>query len=881
MYYDKDRVLSAIWADPSKATGLNFTLNGRQWQSRQRPDGTDGGRADKTVLKRQSSGQIYMHYNGGSFPTSQDIFSFLEWKYNTNDFAEAIELAAESYSIQPEAGSYGAESEELRKAREQRATDRKILPTVTKIILQAIDGEAGKPAGEYLKTRSLTKSGRMGAYSRNIRAQILQALEQEYPGTTDKDLQAMLRRYFPTVRKDHSKSAQGEWVDFADSYALCFPYYNGTGNVAGYCLRQTSPAKFTDGEGRAQEMPKYIFSKDMAKGGYCQTLSPAEPVYLVEGIIDAERMAQAGFANVMALGGTAPTDSAEDAAKSQIKTLQRYGAKHLYYIPDLEYNEDGTEKTEATEAAINVLRPHLTGKLAGKGFRSLRIVHLSNSDRKSKEDADSFIAEQGAQAMQEAINAAPVWYAWAMQQAYSRNAANTDDMATAAIQVYCSIDNPIDRGQLRTALRQAPAGSVLAQMREAGVTPAALSQIDRQGDASTYRQRITAAVGELQDAVQKHATADTIGGLLSKAQRVQNGTAAGFGAQVNITEEQLHSEVMLKPKPLETGWKLWQDGGTKVTECRRISFSPANISVIAAPTSHGKTLLMLQTALYLAQTYRKHILYISLENDTEQLYIRALSAYIGGRCKEWASVQNPRRVLREHIRGEQRELFDDERNGLDLDAQISAYWREIAPSLHLVRGGRSAEELFSNISAQVEEWQEAGEEAGGIFIDYMQLLHLAGKTYSRTDEMKMICDSLNDLAKTTGQPVIVGSQMNRDATKNNGDGLDGVQLANLGESSGIENIAEDCYMIWNTDRLRDEVYMSADGRELLNAKKQPRSARCYRPEGGGAPSIASKRTGCIYVESLKARDYAIGCYCLLPVNFSTGSISTGEDSAKH
>ena len=877
--YNKADVLDAIWQSPDRATGLHFEHVGNHWQSRQRLDGTESSRLDKTILRRRNSdGQIFVNYNGGSFPAGQDIWQYLHYRYNTNDFAEVIERAAEAYGIQPD---YSQRNEEQHRRMQQRRSDSDIMGRIAQTLAAALneDTEDAKATQAYIARRGLKPSKRIAAFSSNLLNRIKQDLKAQGCTTADD----MLQRYFTKA------------VFFnPDKYRFCLPYTNGSGKVMGFYMRRTcadNEAYYTDKNGEQKELPKHTYSKDMAKGGYCESLERGEEVYLVEGMIDAESMKQAGFTNVLALGGMTPTDNNEDAAKSMVKTLQRFGVKHLVYVPDLEYKEDGTEKTDATNRTITALRPHITGKLDGNGFISLRIVHLPNPTKAAKQDANSVIAEQGAAAMDIAIENAAHWYEWQLLNIVRQHRHNAEEMAAAAVDVYNSISNPITQQLLRNDIAKAQDGSAFGILREAGVTAAALTMIDKQGSHSTWRSGITEVVNELQAAIERKATKETIGNLLNKAQDIQHHSArTGFSAQINATRAQLHTMVTQKPDYLQTDWNLWgyNSKAQKYYVSRRIGFAPANVSIIAAPTSHGKTLFMLQTALHLAQKTCKHYMFISLENDAEQLYIRALTAYIGDKW-DTANVGNPRKELRDYIKQNDMplDLFPEQTKGLNIGSEMAAYWRNIAPFLHFVRAGSACDELCSNIAAQVEEWQSNGEQVGGIFIDYVQLLRQpSGKSYSRTDELKAICDNLNDLAKNTGLPIIVGSQMNRDATKNNGDKLDGVELANLGESSGIENIAEDCYLIWNTNKVKAQDYCDKSGNNFNIGAGKVRSRRIFTPQHIDmpftyTPTAQDLRTHCLYVECLKGREHETGSYCLLPVSFSTGAIPTEENSAQH
>ena len=891
-HYDKDALLAAIWENPDKATGLHFTRKGAAWQSRQRLDGSDSSRSDKTILRRNSNGQIFVNYNGGSFPQGQDIWQYLQWRYNTNDFIDVLNAVGDAYGIQPDMSAYTPEQQQRAK---QRRSEKTIINAIAGLLYTALNGNGGVTARQYLSSRNLQPSPRMGAWNKQIRAAILEHIKTCY-GMTQSDANKLLSRLFPLTRKDNKDARSSEYVDYTDAYQLVLPYYNGSGNVMGFVMRLTAAAAptFRDEAGDVQTMPKYVYSKELPRGcGYCETLrGGSHDVYMVEGILDAEAMKQHGFANVVACGGMTPTDNDEDAAKSMVKTLLRFNAKKLIYIPDCEYNEDGTPKTAATLRTINALLPHLSGTQDGAGFVSLRIANLETADSRqnhTKVDADTYLQSMRDCDMQNTLDAAAQWYEYELRDIVRKHKGDADSMTAAAVAVFMQIQNPAQRGRLKAAITAAKDG-YLATLKAAGLTAAELALVERDGANSTYAARIA----ELKTKMQAAETRESMAALLTEAAQIQHAdTYADFAAQVNITREDMHALVAEKPDYLQTTWALYKtmyNPATKtetLRENRKISFAPAAVTIIAAPTNHGKTLVLLQTAINVAKTTGKKFLYISFENDAEQLYIRALAAYMGeawqnatttGEDGQQHPVAMPRAEIRSHIKGDMpAALFDDKKHSIDIDAYIRQYWQHIAPRLALVRTTSDIDAVAANVTAQVEAWRNAGIDVGGIFVDYLQLLHYGAlHARSRTDEVKGICDRLNDMAKATKLPVILAAQFNRDATKAGGDTLDGVELANIGESSGIENIAEDVYLVWQTDKIKPESRQYTNGKdEFAIQRYQYRSRRCFEnPEDG-----STLRKGHLYIENLKARDYATGGYCLLPYNGAAGAI-TSEISEK-
>lgn len=913
--YNDEELLNAIWDNPQRVTGLQWEMRGGVWQSRQRLDGSETTRRDKTTLERGRTNHgnptIWVHYHGTTFSKKgQTIWDFIAWKNSTNEFLDVLQIVGDAYGIAPDTSDYTPEQKE-RAAK--RRSERELLKEIADCVTKSLPLGYGEAARDYLAARNLQPTERLGAWNSKLKAAIRKRITEKY-GLTTKVADDYIRRYFPLTRPDYKEGSTPTWVDFSDSYQLVLPYYNGAGNVVGFCVRCTAKEAptWTDEHGEVQTMPKYLYSKDMPKGGYCGALHGGdEAVLLVEGMIDAETLKQHGFMNVLALGGITPTDNDEDAARSTIKTLQRYNAKKLIYIPDCEYytaadeargrGKAGERKTDATRSAIAALLPYMTGQQYGNGFAALRVADLETAESRqnhTKEDANTFIPKCGAGTMRGVLDNAVAWYEYELQAITKQHAGDADDMAAAAVDVFSRINNPTQQQRLKDAITAAKSG-YLAELKAAGVTASALSLVERDGKNATTAARIA----EIYADMGKAKTRETWAAQLTRAQRVLNAdTFATFAAQVNITREDMHKLVAAKPEYLQTPWKLWRYKKETKTDYspRCISFAPAAVSIIAAPTNHGKTLILLQAAINAARTTGKQFIYISFENDAEQLYIRAVTACMGSVWQDAYTkdadgnavpLENPRAEVRDVIKSEDAPKVIYTANGTQVDIQtyIDGYWRDVAPRLALVRTEADIDAVTTNVQAQVEAWRAAGMEVGGIFVDYLQLLHYpALRAHSRTDEVKGICDRLNDMAKATALPVVLAAQFNRDATKAGGDKLDGIELANIGESAGIENIAEDVYLVWQVDKIKPDSkeYYSTDSKgqpkEWRLQPYQYRSRRCFGEDTRGEEDKLTPlplREGHLYVENMKARDYATGGYCLLKFNGAAGAIT--DDNSIH
>lgn len=854
--YNKQDIIEAIWQSPTEATGMQWKRTGEGWKSNQRLDGVSTSRADKTTLTR-SGNTLWVHYHGGSYAAEQDIFELVMWRNNTNDFVEVLNILGEAYHLVPDLSEY---SEERRNKAEKRRRNTPYLTAMAKYFTEALRSEKGAKTREYLASRGLEVSERLGAISREIISDVKKHIANlaEFAGVSYQEISSKVDDFF----------LFGENKNYpleADLYTLVIPYYNGT-RCIGFCHRFT-------GEELGNRR-KYIYTQGIERGaGYCDMLKPGEPVVLVEGLLDAERCKQAGISNVLALGGVAPSDKEDKPMSSQIKTLQRYGAKRLIYVPDYEFekikNEAGEVvgygalRVKATEDTIKAVMPHLGTSTDGNSFVSLKIASLRNND--GYKDADDFIRAYGVGEFRYQLDNALPWYEWKLRNAVE-GINDEDELRVAAVQIYCSIDNPVERQLLRDKILEAQ-GGYLQVLKENGLTAASLLQIDKNGAATTYRQRMAEASAELNKAIENKATAEHLQGIIGKINKIQSrDNSQAFSSQIDVTREQMEQLICKRPDYIETSWQLYapifKDGVQTANLVRFVGFAPAAVSIIAAPVNHGKTLFLMQTALQLVKKTNKRFIYMSMEEDLQQMYVRALAAYIG---EKWGNIESPRGEIRKYVKKQDMpanlhgQNEKEQKIGINVETETARYWREIAPRLRFIYdNGADIDTIKSNIAAQVEEWQAQGVEVGGIFIDYLQMIHKAGKVLSRTEELKDVCDGLNDLAKVTGLPVIVAAQLNRDAVKNDLS-LDGVDITNMGESAGIERIANDIYLLWQVDKISEKQM------ENIGATK-PRVKRCV------APDTYARKDNHLYLENLKARDYRTGGYCLLEYKGAAGSI---------
>lgn len=293
-----------------------------------------------------------------------------------------------------------------------------------------------------------------------------------------------------------------------------------------------------------------------------------------------------------------------------------------------------------------------------------------------------------------------------------------------------------------------------------------------------------------------------------------------------IKEDEVRQRLTNKPDSLSSGYTI---GGEELL------LPSGAITVLSAPTSHGKTTFLINLALNVAQAYPDKEAYLfSYEEDSDSILMNALNTYL-----DTSISKNNRTTLKNHFSGI---------NKITIEGK-DRFFKELIDTkrLNIHYSNYSSETLIDAIRYLYKHAKP-----GAIFIDYIQLLNLPEgkyKTYSRQEEIKQICIALKDIAVETGLPIILGAQFNREVVNQ-------AQLhaTKIGEAGDIERIANLIIGFWNNNF-----------KPLVSNGK-----------GGEANYIESK--GCnepdtIYATVLKNRGGKVGLDELLSFNGNTGKIS--------
>ncbi|MBK5189127.1 MAG: replicative DNA helicase, partial [Gemmatimonadaceae bacterium] len=303
-------------------------------------------------------------------------------------------------------------------------------------------------------------------------------------------------------------------------------------------------------------------------------------------------------------------------------------------------------------------------------------------------------------------------------------------------------------------------------------------------EKALLRRLIETSTTIITEAFQGRATAEE---LLDDAEQRIFQVSQQRGLQGFTRVKELMWPTMERIEALQRGGKTITGVASGFTDLDELTsgFQPADLVIVAARPSMGKTALVLNIAQYAAIEKNVPVALFSLEMSKESLVQRMLTAE--GRV----DAQKMRKGL----------LRDEDYSRLARAAGIlsgAPIWIDDSAAITLLEIRSKARRL------------KADQDIGMIVIDYLQLIQGPASSESRQQEISQISRSLKALAKELAVPVIALSQLSRAPEQRAGDHRP--QLSDLRESGAIEQDADLVMFIY-----RQEVYDGAtdkDGNSL-------------------------------------------------------------------
>lgn len=215
-------------------------------------------------------------------------------------------------------------------------------------------------------------------------------------------------------------------------------------------------------------------------------------------------------------------------------------------------------------------------------------------------------------------------------------------------------------------------------------------------------------------------------------------------------------------------------------------FQPADLVIVAARPSMGKTAFTLNIAQHAAITARVPVAFFSLEMSKESLVLRMLAS----------EALTDAELLRKGGRA-----LGDSMPRLAKAAGILSHapiFIDDTPGITLLEMRAKARRLKSE------------QDLGLIMVDYLQLMSGPAGVENRQQEVSQISRGLKALAKELGVPVVALAQLSRAPEQRGGSEKGRPQLSDLRESGAIEQDADLIMFIF-----RKEVYAERDDNNRL------------------------------------------------------------------
>ena len=772
----------------------NFKRYSGGWRSKTYLDGSPHkDRADKTVVSRKAPGWILEQ--GG------DTLSLVDYVIRRDrvEFIQAVKTLADVVGLQLPKGEFNQESYQSYK---DQAT---LLEDCNSYFIYCLENSKGADeVRAYLSSR----------------------------GYSDEDVKAMELGYIPDqdklfkylLSKGYSQSLIDEVVKLnkgiGSTHRLTIPYRSG-GSVKGFKFRTIGDAT-----------PKYLNSTGLDRLGGFFNLSGVKgdkDVVIVEGELDSLSATARGVENVVATGGSS-------IASDQVKDAIKRGAKSFTLCLDTEPGKE-EETAKRITSAIEVI--------LGEGVNRVYIVTLPDLGG-GKTDPDRLIKESGVEAFREALRGALSYYEYKLQETLNKygkieeeiglQPKDIDRLLDEVVETASQIPDATDRDRYKKLFTS------LEAIKELGISEESLSITvdrltstrDKEAQAKEFKKLLSEAT-QLQD---KGETDKALELLDSKVKEVRlQDKATEFSSLMKpIKEDEIRERQANKPESLNSGYTIGGDP---------LLLPSGAISILTAPTSHGKTTFLINMALNVAQSNPDTETYLfSYEEDGDSILINTLNTYLD---EEISS--NNRRTLKsyfttgstDYIKSQSKDYFTSTKD---------KFFRELIETrrLNIHYSSYNSDTIIEAI-----RYLHKHAKPGAIFIDYIQLLNLPEgkyKTYSRQEEIKEICIALKDVAVETGLPIILGAQFNREVVNQLR-----LHATKIGEAGDIERIANLIVGFWNNNFKP----LATDG-ELNEINNK-----------GVAPDT-------LYATILKNRGGRVGLEEILSFNGNTGKIKNSSSS---
>lgn len=750
----KPRIYSHI---PQIFPELHFTKKGSKYVSSLHPDGTEGTgyKEDRSVVTERQPTKVY----DNTRQEAKDVITLFMENNHIGEIWEAVNRLCSIVGILPPEST--PDGKERYWQQEKRRT---ALEASAERQRKALFAPEGKEVLDYLHSR----------------------------GWTDSDIQEAELGYIST-EEANTINAQRSIGDF---YTLSIPLRSGS-VLYGFKFRTIR----NDRQGR--DKYTYLYGTEKRNNLFNLTGIQQEngAIVVVEGELDALHAQVRGIRGIVATGGGKLTEEL-------LATATGRGIKRITLLFDKD------------ERGAKFVRDSID--IAHKKRISVLVATFPDGERLSDgsliHDIDEYLQAHTIQDLQSLIDNATSGSMWLLEDiinTFTREhgevtAANEIDVRNKAIELANHTPNEVERELVLTAY----ANSFCIDGKQAFTAAALRAVADRERAAEDAVRQKEATGRAIQEAKELYERKDVIGALQTMEEAVSKirliGDREKYGDLLRISSrEERIAKYKEKPEALKTSYKFTEGG---VVELPFVIPSGA-LTILAAPTSHGKSTFLRNLAIDVARRYGdKSVLYFTFEESEEDVIAQFTNTFIGKRLHavskrhtqvdsiiDYYKTGTPNYIGGTNAEITQNEFINREQsfsaNYLD-NGKIRIFYRDYDLETLI----EALEFAVSNIPTKA------------IFIDYIQILR--SKKFARqprTEQLKEICISLKDFSVKYKTPVVLAAQLNREA--NTPLRMNNTQMA---ESSDIEKAANTIICLWNSN-FRLKLY---GGREPSKDEKE-------------------------------------------------------------
>ena len=713
------------------------------WRSKTYLDGSPHkDRADKTVVSKKAPGCILEQ--GGE---TLSLVSYV-MRRDGVEFIEAVKTLADVVGLQLPKGEFNQDGYQKYK---DQAT---LLEDCNSYFIYCLENSTGADEVRgYLSSRGYSNED-------------IKAMELGYIPDQDKLFNYLLS-------KEYSQSLIDELIKLnkgiGSTHRLTIPYRSG-GSVKGFKFRTTGDAT-----------PKYLNSTGLDRLGGFFNLSGIKgdkDIVIVEGELDSLSATAKGVENVVATGGNS-------ISSDQVKDAIRRGAKSFTICLDTEPGKE-EETAKRITSAIEVI--------LGEGVNKVYIVTLPDLGG-DKTDPDKLIKESGVEAFKEAISKAVIHYEYQLNEIVLRYFKKQQQGELTHKEINQFLDEVVITA---SCIKEPTYKDIYLKLfldieaiKELGITQESLditvdrltSTKDKEAQALGLK-KLLSKVKETQD---KGEIEETIKELKEGLKDIDATSGKGLLPQLKSFNSLL-DEIATLPPAYKTGYNSLDSF---------IGFTPGAITLIAGRPSHGKTTFMFNLLLQMSNLYQDERFYFfTYEEPVKNISVKHLNRLIdtdlSGYYREINDLPKPTNYefIKAYIRARRTDIGQIEEGKRLLQELIDSQ------RITVIDRNYSVEQLSSLIA-----YLNKRERIGALFIDYIQRMNTERKTQDKRTEIAHISDSVLQIAKESGLPIILGAQLNR-ATDTKGGRP---KLENLKEAGNLEEDANTVISVYCRAREEEET----------------------------------------------------------------------------